>query len=363
MNAGGRKIGGHLTLEGGALTLFKTTIDNLSGKLNLRASELEIEQFTLRRKNDFLTAQGKVDMSHGHNYSGTINVTVDSLADYWSIFDIPAENNPKQTQANIHGTIDSDTWTVHGGIGLPGSSPLNFTGNFLLPIGADWNAFLASPLKITCDFPSIFLAKAPQVFHPGIFRDGILSGNISLSGALQHPQITGEVQLVNGKLQNAPCNLTKANGRVTFGEDHASLDFLNAATTDVDLSFGGEIDFHDTNDLVIKIIAVTPIFDVTARPISCVSKIEVGPVAATLAPAIAELEFRGGLFHSNWTISLKERISSQSSAALNLEETARKIPFCLARTSVGDETLLLGAPLRPEARHETVPSKGRTKRH
>jgi len=58
MNARDRKIGGHLTLEGASLTLFKTAIDTLSAKLNLKATGLEIEQLDLKHKNDSLTAQG-----------------------------------------------------------------------------------------------------------------------------------------------------------------------------------------------------------------------------------------------------------------------------------------------------------------
>jgi len=96
-----------------------------------------------------------------------------------------------------------------GVIGLPGSSPVNFTANFPLPIGTDWNAFLASPLNVTLDFPSIFLANAPQFFHPEIFHEGILSGNISLSGKLQHPRIDGEAGLWSGTLSGG--------GRTSFG--------------------------------------------------------------------------------------------------------------------------------------------------
>ena len=113
-------------------------------------------------------------------------------------------------------------------------------------------------------------------------------------------------------MQNAPLNLTEANGRVTFSGNRASLDFFNAAANDVDLSLLGEIDFHDTNDVVIKIAGATPIFDLTMRPIDCVGKIEIGAVAIALAPAVAEIEFRGGLFQSGWTIGLKERVSAQS---------------------------------------------------
>ncbi|PYJ17250.1 MAG: hypothetical protein DME96_06545, partial [Verrucomicrobia bacterium] len=64
MNTRDRKLGGHLALDGASLTLFKTAIDTLSAKLNLKATELEIEQLNLKRKNDSLTAQGKIDMSH-----------------------------------------------------------------------------------------------------------------------------------------------------------------------------------------------------------------------------------------------------------------------------------------------------------
>ncbi len=201
MNTRNRKLGGHLTFDGVSLTLFKTAIDTLSAKLNLKATELEIEQLDLKRKNDSLTAQGKIDMSHEHDYSGTISATVDDLAEYLSIFcGAQPRKTRSRTPTHIQITIDSNKWNARGVIGLPNSSPVDFTANFPLPIGTDWTAFLASPLNVTLDFPSIFLANAPQFFHPEIFREGILSGNISLSETLQHPRITGEAQLVNGKI-------------------------------------------------------------------------------------------------------------------------------------------------------------------
>ncbi len=363
MNTRNRKLGGHLTLDGASLTLFKTAIDTLSSKLNLKATELEIEQLNLKRKNDSLTAQGKIDMSHEHNYSGAISATVDNLDEYLSIFRGPAETNSKPTPAHIQITIDSNKWDARGMIDLPNSSLLNFTANFPLRIGTDWNAFLVSPLNVTLDFPSIILADAPEFFHPEIFRDGILSGNISFSGTLQHPQITGDVQLLNGTVQNASLNLTEASSRVSFRGNRASLDFFNAATKDVDLSLHGEVDFQDTNDLAIRITGATPIFDLTLRPIGCVGKIEIGTVTVTLAPVVAELEFRGRLFQSDWTIGLREQTSTQSFTILNLNGTVREFPLCFSGLSTEEKTLLLGVPARPEARLETVRPKKRTKRH
>ena len=362
MNTRNRKLGGHLTFDGVSLTLFKTAIDKLSAKLNLKATELEIEQLDLKRKNDSLTAQGKIDMSHEHDYSGTISATVDDLAEYLSIFRRSAEKNSKRTPTHIQITIDSNKWNARGVIGLPNSSPVDFTANFPLPIGTDWTAFLASPINVTLDFPSIFLANTPLFFHPENFRDGVLSGTLSLSETLQYPRITGEAQLVNGRLQNALLDLTETNSRVTFSGNRASLDFFNAATKDVDLSFHGEIDFHDTSDLAIKIAGATPIFDLTMRPIDCVGKIDIGAVTIALAPTVAEMEFRGGLFQSGWTIGLREGTSAQSFGALDPNETARKFPLCFSSTTAAEKTLFLGAPGRPETQRETIRPKKREKR-
>ena len=361
MNTRNRKLGGHLTFDGVSLTLFKTAIDTLGAKLNLKATELEIEQLDLKRKNDSLTAQGKIDMSHEHNYSGTINATVDDLAEYLSIFCGPAEKNSKPTPTQVQITVDSTKWNARGVIGLPGSSPVNFTANFPLPIGTDWNAFLASPLNVTLDFPSIILANAPQFFHPEVFREGILSGNISLSGTLQHPRIDGDVGLWSGKLQNG-FNLSEVNSHITFAGDRASLDFFNASARDVDLSLSGKLDFQDTSNLVITIAGATPIFDLTMQSIDCVGKIEIGAVTIALAPAVAEIEFRGALFQPEWVIGLKEPLSDQSFPGLNLSGTTRKFPLCSSSTNVEEKTLLLGAPARPPARRETIRPRKRTKR-
>ena len=248
-------------------------------------------------------------------------------------------------------------------IGVPSSSPVNFTANLPLRIGTDWNAFLASPLNVALDFPSIFMANAPRYFYPEIFRDGILSGNISFSGTLQHPQITGDVQLMNGKLETASLNLTEASSRLSFRGNRASLDFFNATTKDVDFSLSGDIDFQDINDIAIKLTGATPIFDLTMHPINCVGKIDIGAVTMTLAPAITEVEFRGGLFQTDWMIGVKEQTSARSLTNLDPNGTPREFPLCFSGASTEEETLLLGLPGRPEARLETVRPKKRTKRH
>jgi hypothetical protein len=354
MDTRDRKFDSHLMVEGSALTFFKTAIDNLSAKLNLKGTDLEIEQLAMTRGNDSLSGQGKIDLSHEHDYSGTLDTRLNNLLDYLSVPRGAAEKkNP--IPADVQATIDSSKWDVRGVIHMPNSSPISFTANFPLLMGTDWNAFLLSPMSITLNFPSIFLANAPQLFHPGIFDDGILSGNISFSETLQHPRIDGEIQLMNGKLsgdRGLPVNLTETSGRIVFGGNRALIEFLNVATRDTDLLLRGEIDFQDTNDMTVRISGGMPIFDLTPHPTGCLNKIEFASVPFTLAPAVAELEFSGGLLQRNWTIGLKERTLIQSSDIPDPESVTREFPLCSSVTPLERVTLVLGA-LPPAEEHPT----------
>jgi hypothetical protein len=356
MDTRDRKVGGHLMVEGASLTFFKTAIDNLSAKLNLKTTELEIEQLAMTRKNDSLSGQGKIDLSHEHNYSGTLEARLNNLVDYLSI---PRGANEKANPipADVQATIDSSTWDVRGVIHMPNSSPISFTAILPLRIGTDWNAFRISPLNVTLNFPSIFLANAPQFFRPQILS-GILSGNVSLSETLQHPHIDGDIQLVNGKLSGdggGPINASEASGRIAFGGDRASIEFLNVATKDTDLLLRGEIDFQDTSNVTVKVDGAMPIFDLTPHPIDCMSKIQLVSVPFTLAPAVAELQFCGSLFQAHWTIGLKERAIAQSSDISDPDGGTREFPLCFSGTGPEPATLVLGTLPRPEVHPTATP--------
>src|SRR5438094_10350328 len=88
-----------------------------------------------------------------------------------------ADRNPVDVQA----TINSSNWDAHGVVRVLNSNPISFTANFPLRIGTEWNAFQLSPLNVSVDFASSFMANAPQLFHPAIFEDGVLSRSVLLS--------------------------------------------------------------------------------------------------------------------------------------------------------------------------------------
>jgi hypothetical protein len=225
-----------------------------------------------------------------------------------------------------------------------------------LKIGQDWKTFLASPLEATIHFPAVVLASAPQFLHPAIFNEGILSGTISLSQNLEHPNITGEVQLLNGVLQNAPLDLTRTSGRLTFSGDHGTVEFLNAATKDVDLSVKGEVDFRNSKDAIVRIWSAAPIFNMSTNVQDCVRRIEIVPVETTLAPTIEQLQFQGDLFGGNWKMGLKEE--GTAAVAPIADQSAREFHFC-AGTSPQGEAFNVGVHPRPQPSPPRAHKQGR----
>src|SRR5438270_2901677 len=332
LNARERKLGGYLSATGNSLSLFKRQIDRLTAKINLKTDAIELEEFELARKKDFIRAQGKIDISHDNDYSGSIEAKIGDASEYFLLG--RAGSNGAAIPVQLDTKISSGSWDTQAAFTLPGSSPVDLAAKFPLKIGQDWKTFLASPLEATIHFPAVVLASAPQFLHPAIFNEGILSGTISLNQNLEHPNITGEVQLLNGILQNAPLDLTRASGRLTFSGDRGTLEFLNAATKDVDLSLKGDLDFRNSKDVLMNISSATPIFDTSTNVQDCVRRIEIVPVDIALAPTIEQIEFQGDLFSNNWKVALKEKGTALVATITN--ETAREFHFCTGATPQGE---------------------------
>jgi hypothetical protein len=364
MDTHGRNFGGDIAIQGASLTFFNHDIDRFSAKVSLQPTELEIQQFDLARKNDSLSGEGKIDLSPEHKYSGNLEVRTDDLGDYVSTVRGAPRQKTGPIPVEFQATIDSSQWDTRGVIHLPKSSPLSFTANFPLPAGTTWSAFQKAPLNVSVDFPALSLAAVPQFFYSTILEDGTLSGNLSLSETLEQPCIVGEVQLVNGKVANSDSfsNVIGASTVAIFDGTHASLEFLNLATKDVDLALRGEIDFENTKQVVVKITGATPIFDLMSRPVDCVNKIEIAPAALLpLAPAATQLEFRGPLFESDWRVSLKEDAGSSFSILTTPDSAAHIFPLCFG-TGPEEKILSLGAVPRAEVAANAPPKKTEKRR-
>ena len=343
VNARERKIGGHLTATGTSLSIFKTQIDNFTTKLSLKASELEMEQLDLRRKHDSLHAEGKIDIGNAHNYSGSLSADISNLSDYLSIFGGTALADSNPASAHIQFTIDSAVWNGGATVTIPNSLPITLEATLPLRIGEDWNEFSMTPLNISLHFPTVSLGNTPRGLVPGIFHDGILRGTIHFSGTLRRPNLEGGVELLNARMENAVLGFTEMSGRARFGRNHGLIDFLHVSNKDVDLSFNGEVDVGDADDVTIRLAGILPIFKVTPYPVGCVGRIVVSPIGNVLAPVIDKLEFRGGFPDGDWTVTLQPT----GRDLIELTNIASQtFPLCLGGTPFDGQVLMLGTLAR-----------------
>jgi hypothetical protein len=355
LDARERKLGGHLTATGNSLSLFKRQIDKLNAKINLKATQLELEQLELVRKKDFFRAQGTIDTAHQQDYSGAIEAKIGDASDYFLLGKSAAGGAaiPIQFEAKI----SSGTWNAHTVFTLPGSSPVDVTAKFPFKMGEDWKEFLASPLEAQINFPTVVLASAPQFFHPAVFNEGILSGQISWSQTLQHPNISGEVQLLNAKMQNAPLDFTQANARLTFEGEHGKIEFANATTAEVDVSFRGDLDLRDLAEAKIDIFPSVPVFELTTPPNSCVTRITLQPIGVTLAPMINQIQLRGGILEGGWTMTSRQATITAQGESIQADAT--RIALCFG-DKPAPQFFTFG--LHPKATPEPEQPRPKTKR-
>ena len=355
LNTGQRKLGGHLTAAGTSLSFFKRQVDRFDAKINLTTDSLELEQFEVLRKKDYLHAQGKIDIAHDQDYSGNIEAKVGDASEY---FLLGRTGSSSAIPIQVEAKVSSGLWDAHTVFTLPGSTAIDVKAKFPYKIGEDWKAFLASPVEAQINFPTVVLASAPQIFHPPVFNEGIVSGVISWSQTLQHPHITGDAQLVNVKLQNGPLDVTQASARFTFDGDHGKIEFLNAATADVDLSLRGDIDFRDLAETKVDIFPSMPVFALTTPPNGCVNRINLQPVGITLAPMINQIELRGSIFDGGWTMTPRQAVIGAQGQPIPYDAT--KIPLCSGEKPA-QQSFAFG--LHPKPTPEPEKPRKKSKRH
>jgi hypothetical protein len=350
VNARDRNIGGNLSASGSALTMFKNSIDEFSAQVNLKRDELEIQQLELRRKGDVLRAQGKMDTSPEHNYSGSLDLTVNNVADYLSR--VCGGTDAKHTSANIHATIASGAWETHGMIDPPASKPVRFAAAFPLPIGKPRDTLLNAPIRVTADFPALYLSEIPRCFTGSLFQGGILSGQVSMDATLKHPRIAGEIQLSDGRLGKDPKHITEANGHITLHGHDGTVSHLELGNKALSVSFYGTVDFQDADDVTMRLFPNQPLTDLNSGWLDCTNRLEIVSSTPTFPTAlVGEVDLRGGIGRSNWTIALREPALGPVSGALEWDFTARTFRFCAAPNG-NEEPVVLG--IEPSLPPKTV---------
>jgi hypothetical protein len=310
----------------------------------LKANDLEIEQLDLRRKQDWLHAEGKIDLGSAHAYSGSLSADVKNVSDYLSLFGTTEEPDSNPASAHIQFMMDSGVWNGTATVTTAASRLDMGVISLPLRIGEDWNQLSATPLNVIFSFPVLSLERSPRWLGLELLRGGILSGGIHLSGTLQHPKVDADVQLIDGKVENEKLGFNGVSGRLRLSASHGLIDFLHVSNKDIDLSFRGEMDLSDADDVAVALTSTLPLFDVTSYPLHCVSQLRVSTIDTMFASIVGQIEFRGGLINRNWTVTL------QPVAAGLFEPTkisTRTMPLCFGPSSNG-QTLTLGTYSPPQ---------------
>jgi hypothetical protein len=82
INAREGKLGGHLSLSGNSLVLFRSPIESMEVKLDLEESRVAITQFELRQTGDFFHGEGSFALGGDYSYSGAFQTSVAQIANY-----------------------------------------------------------------------------------------------------------------------------------------------------------------------------------------------------------------------------------------------------------------------------------------
>jgi hypothetical protein len=174
-------------------------------------------------------------------------------------------------------------------------------------------------LSATLDFPAVFLANVPQFLSAGVFTRGILSGKLTVSDSVQQPLVTGNFNLIDGKLLGG----SSISAGTTFQGRRGTIEYARIAQGNADISAKGEIDFKDAAHIDLALIPNMPLDVGASGSGECVGGLELDAPAtdSVLAVAVNRFDFRGGLFEP-WTIQLTQQAPTDSEAA------TKSLSFC-----------------------------------
>ena len=69
MHAHERTVDGDLALTGDALKIFQVPVDSLTARIGLESGRAHVDQLELKRGEDFLRAQGKIDLAQKKSFT------------------------------------------------------------------------------------------------------------------------------------------------------------------------------------------------------------------------------------------------------------------------------------------------------
>ncbi|HZE13267.1 MAG TPA: hypothetical protein VE086_05890 [Chthoniobacterales bacterium] len=221
--------------------------------------------------------------------------------------DFVLDNSPPLS-ADLEASLAFGMASLKTNVTLRSSSPVNVEASVPIRLEKhDAEYVLASngPLSATVNFPTLLLANVPSFIAPGVFTRGILSGNLNVADSVQHPLTFGSVDLVDGQLLRG----SSISAGISFKGRNATIDFAHLKERDADISAHGEIAFENISDIRLSLspsASLTPVMALTSE--DCVSDVafHTSPAVARVSGSVDQINLRGNLTGSGWTISLRQ---------------------------------------------------------
>jgi hypothetical protein len=334
--------------------MFKSSIDEFHAELKLKRDETEITQLELKRGNDQLWAQGKIDNSAEHNYSGAIDATVENINDYLSIFFGKFHGPP--ISVTFHSDITSNIWEARAVLDPPRSKPVDISGTFPLRIGQPFDQIWKAPVTLSVNIPELHFAEIPRRSDARPNETGILSAQLSIADNLRHPRISGYASLLH-----AQALAFDINARVRFDDNYGTVELLELGTQPDALTFVGTIDFHDTHPVTIHLFPNQSLYDVANPLLNCFARVELTPINPPSSdPLITGIDLQGTLAQQDWTVRLKEVPAEglPNVAALAASKTFQVCP----PSKTPEPALQIGVQQQPSPTPSPTPTPRRPKK-
>lgn len=247
-----------------------------------------------------------------------------------------------RVSADLEARLAAGTLGVKANATASGSNPVKFEGTIPLQLEKRDRGYVLQtegPISITLNFPAIFLAKLPRYVSRGIFHDGILGGQLTISDSLGDPRIVGDIDLIEGKFAVGASLST----RMTFAGETGLIQYARLKQNGVEISARGEIDFRDPSHIALKLVPSAPLLAFLEAD-DCLMGLEFSAIPDSGLPSspVHQIDFRGSLFTHAWTISLSQTLPGDP-----LDppiDSPRTFSFCFGGNPTGKTLTLRPAP-------------------
>ncbi|PYK58005.1 MAG: hypothetical protein DME43_12935 [Verrucomicrobia bacterium] len=170
MHAHERTVDGDLALTGDALKIFRLPVDSLTARIGLESGRAQVDQLELKRGEDFLRAQGKIDLAQKKSFTLSAESWCHELRDYALEFPIIGTlSGALSTKLTGAGDESSFSSTVSGQ-----------TNQFSFSAQTNWrsDAIAINSLKINLsDTAAAELKGTIDLTDPKHFRANLSSAN------------------------------------------------------------------------------------------------------------------------------------------------------------------------------------------